>query len=94
MNRNLLPEGDADDQQTINRRIVLNEGGFGPRRWYANPRIWALIVGVVIVVGVIIAIALVFSLTKNGKNATQVKKIIEASKTADIGFQRLTYVLL
>jgi hypothetical protein len=90
----LLNDSHDDSLKSENRRAVLAESGLGYRRWFMNPRFWALAIGIfVLVVGIVLIVVLV-TVSKNGHNIKQVKSIIEASQTASLGYTRLGYVEL
>lgn len=74
------------------RRRILNEAGVGPRTCWSRPRIWGLIIGLIVAIAAVTLIVVLVTIPTNGKNITQVQRLISASQAAVDGYQRLGYV--
>lgn len=75
------------------RRRILNEAGVGPRTCWSRPRIWGLIIGLIVAIAAIILIVVLVTIPTNGKNIAQVQRLVSASQSAVEGYQRLGYVV-
>lgn len=90
MESHLLYDGEPSTRDE-GRRRMLSDAGVGSGSCWRNPRTWGLIIGLLVVIASIVLIIVLVTLPTTGKNAKQVKSIIDNSKKATLGFNRLGY---